>query len=82
VKAGINDWGGVAGTPDHVNPEAPGRIGRSEQATERAQAPLVERLAIYPVFVRRRAALLSRGGRNATGQGRPSLRAFNRQPAS
>lgn len=54
VAAGINDWGGVSPvTPDHVNPEAPWpHLVELEQATERAGRTLIERLAIYPSFVR------------------------------
>jgi len=54
VKAGINDWGGVSPvTPDHVNPEAPWpHLAELERATERAGRTLVERLAIYPEFLR------------------------------
>jgi FO synthase len=54
IGAGINDWGGVSPvTPDHVNPEAPWpNVDRLAEATGRAGKTLVERLAIYPPFVR------------------------------
>ena len=54
LDAGINDWGGVSPVkPDHVNPEAPWpELERLSQATEDADKTLVERLAIYPAYVR------------------------------
>ena len=54
VDAGINDWGGVSPvTPDHVNPEARWPDLRIlERATKNAGKELVERLAIYPAYVR------------------------------
>jgi FO synthase len=54
VAAGINDWGGVSPvTPDHVNPEAPWpHLRLLEAATNATGKRLVERLAIYPAFVR------------------------------
>ncbi|MGH8702417.1 MAG: 5-amino-6-(D-ribitylamino)uracil--L-tyrosine 4-hydroxyphenyl transferase CofH [Burkholderiales bacterium] len=54
VDAGINDWGGVSPvTPDHVNPEAPWpHLDVLAQATAHAGKELVERLAIYPAYVR------------------------------
>jgi FO synthase len=54
VDAGINDWGGVSPvTPDHVNPEAPWpELQALAEATEAAGKTLVERLAIYPAYVR------------------------------
>jgi FO synthase len=54
LRAGINDWGGVSPvTPDHVNPEAPWpHLADLQRATEAAGRTLVERLAIYPEFVR------------------------------
>jgi FO synthase len=66
IGAGINDWGGVSPvTPDHVNPESPWPHLR-ELAAETAAAGklLVERLTIYPEYVRSRehwldAALLA-----------------------
>ncbi len=58
VDAGINDWGGVSPvTPDHVNPEAPWpHLDALEQETAAAGKVLVERLALYPEFVRRASA--------------------------
>jgi FO synthase len=54
IEAGINDWGGVSPvTPDHVNPEAPWpHLKVLERATKAAGKELVERLAIYPSYVR------------------------------
>jgi FO synthase len=54
IDAGINDWGGVSPvTPDHVNPEAPWpHLQVLERATNAAGKELVERLAIYPAYVR------------------------------
>jgi FO synthase len=54
VVAGINDWGGVSPvTPDHVNPEAPWpQIENLRERTAAAGRTLVERLAIYPCYVR------------------------------
>src|SRR5271156_5988641 len=54
ITAGINDWGGVSPvTPDHVNPEAPWpALDRLAQRTAAAGKLLVERLAIYPAYVR------------------------------
>ena len=54
VDAGINDWGGVSPvTPDHVNPEAPWpHLGILARATKAAGKELVERLAVYPAYVR------------------------------
>jgi len=54
IDAGINDWGGVSPvTPDHVNPEAPWpHLKVLERATKAAGKELVERLALYPAYVR------------------------------
>jgi FO synthase len=54
IAAGINDWGGVSPlTPDHVNPEAPWpALATLAQRTAEAGKALVERLAIYPHYVR------------------------------
>ena len=54
VDAGINDWGGVSPvTPDHVNPEAPWpHLRILARATNAAGKELVERLAVYPAYVR------------------------------
>ncbi len=54
VGAGINDWGGVSPvTPDHVNPEARWpRLRRLESDTARAGKRLVQRLPVYPSYVR------------------------------
>ena len=61
IEAGIDDWGGVSPvTPDHVNPEAPWpHLETLERATERAGRTLVERLAVYPEFLKRQT-----GGRS------------------
>jgi FO synthase len=54
VAAGVNDWGGVSPvTPDHVNPEAPWpHIDQLRRETEITGKVLVERLAIYPSYIR------------------------------
>jgi len=54
VCAGINDWGGVSPvTADHVNPEAPWpHLDQLAEATARAGRELVERLPVYPAYVR------------------------------
>lgn len=54
LDAGINDWGGVSPvTPDHVNPEAPWpQLDQLARETAARGFVLVERLAIYPDFVR------------------------------
>jgi FO synthase len=54
IGAGLNDWGGVSPvTPDHVNPEAPWpEIKTLAAATARAGKTLVQRLTIYPPYVR------------------------------
>ncbi len=54
IRAGINDWGGVSPvTPDHVNPEASWPTLQVLAAeTEDADKTLVERLAIYPAYLK------------------------------
>jgi FO synthase len=54
LEAGINDWGGVSPlTPDHVNPEAPWpERDVLEAGTREAGYDLVERLPVYPAYVR------------------------------
>ncbi|MED5473655.1 MAG: 5-amino-6-(D-ribitylamino)uracil--L-tyrosine 4-hydroxyphenyl transferase CofH [Pseudomonadota bacterium] len=54
VKAGINDWGGVSPiTPDHVNPEAPWpHLDSLEEDTAKEGKVLVERLSIYPQYIK------------------------------
>jgi FO synthase len=54
IAAGINDWGGVSPvTPDHVNPEAPWpALATLAERTAAAGKVLVERLAIYPLYIR------------------------------
>ncbi|HEY5758027.1 MAG TPA: 5-amino-6-(D-ribitylamino)uracil--L-tyrosine 4-hydroxyphenyl transferase CofH, partial [Steroidobacter sp.] len=61
IAAGINDWGGVSPlTPDHVNPEAPWpHLDRLATETARAGCDLVERLTVYPSYVRRREEWLA-----------------------
>ncbi len=56
IAAGVNDWGGVSPlTPDHVNPEAPWpQLERLAAQTARAGCDLVERLTVYPGYVRDR----------------------------
>jgi FO synthase len=60
LGAGLNDWGGVSPvTPDHVNPESPWpHIEVLRAATEQAGKCLVERLTVYPRFVRERTRWL------------------------
>jgi len=67
VRAGINDWGGVSPvTPDHVNPEAPWpHLDQLAEASAQARRNLVERLAIYPEFVRDAGKWVSKGLRPA-----------------
>jgi len=54
IQAGINDWGGVSPlTMDYVNPEAPWpQLRHLEAVTRAAGAQLVERLAVYPEYLR------------------------------
>lgn len=54
LEAGINDWGGVSPlTPDHVNPEAPWPERQVlEYGTRSAGYELIERLPVYPAYVR------------------------------
>jgi len=54
LGAGINDWGGISPvTPDHVNPEAPWpQIEALASVAEEAGCCLVERIAVYPAYVR------------------------------
>ena len=56
VAAGVNDWGGVSPlTPDYVNPEAPWpHLDALQHETQAAGKSLVERLAIYPNFIRKK----------------------------
>ena len=67
IEAGINDWGGVSPvTPDHVNPEAPWpQLTMLEDATKSAGKDLVERLAIYPAYVRQMERWVDPGLRTA-----------------
>ena len=55
LRAGIDDWGGVSPvTPDHVNPEYAWPALDSLAATTAAAGHrLVERLTVYPEYVRR-----------------------------
>jgi FO synthase len=56
IRAGINDWGGVSPvTPDHVNPESPWpNLTRLAAETSANGKLLVERLTIYPTYIRAR----------------------------
>lgn len=67
VDAGINDWGGVSPvTPDHVNPEAPWpHLDILARATKTAGKELVERLAVYPAYVREADRWIDPGLRTA-----------------
>jgi FO synthase len=55
LSAGIDDWGGVSPvTPDHVNPEFPWpHLDALADRTAAAGHELVERLCVYPEYVRR-----------------------------
>ncbi|MGH8904560.1 MAG: bifunctional FO biosynthesis protein CofGH [Egibacteraceae bacterium] len=55
LEAGIDDWGGISPvTPDHVNPEYPWpHLDELAARTAAAGYRLVERLCIYPEYVRR-----------------------------
>jgi len=55
IASGLNDWGGISPvTPDHVNPEAPWpEIDALAVATADEGRLLIERLAIYPAYVKR-----------------------------
>jgi FO synthase len=57
IAAGINDWGGISPvTIDHVNPEAPWpQIEALRRATAAEGKILIERLPVYPRYVRRTA---------------------------
>ncbi|MEZ5137821.1 MAG: 7,8-didemethyl-8-hydroxy-5-deazariboflavin synthase CofG [Acidimicrobiales bacterium] len=51
LDAGIDDWGGVSVTADHVNPERPWpERDRLRAVTEAAGFELAPRLTIYPEF--------------------------------
>jgi FO synthase len=54
LRAGIDDWGGVSPlTPDHVNPERPWpQIEELAAQSAAAGFRLVERLTVYPRYVR------------------------------
>lgn len=54
IDAGINDWGGVSPvTPDHVNPEAPWpHLSELSSQTAKAGKTLVQRLTVYPEYIR------------------------------
>src|SRR6476469_3209843 len=54
LRAGIADWGGVSPlTPDHVNPERPWpQIEELAQRSAENGFRLVERLTVYPPYVR------------------------------
>jgi FO synthase len=60
IGAGINDWGGVSPvTPDHVNPESPWpNLADLARQTAAAGKVLVERLTLYPEYVRDRSRWL------------------------
>ncbi|HTB03171.1 MAG TPA: 5-amino-6-(D-ribitylamino)uracil--L-tyrosine 4-hydroxyphenyl transferase CofH [Bradyrhizobium sp.] len=54
VGAGLNDWGGISPvTPDHVNPEAPWpAIAELARKSADVGKLLVNRLAVYPAYLR------------------------------
>jgi len=60
LRAGIDDWGGVSPvTPDHVNPERPWpAIDELSRVSATAGFTLMERLTVYPEYVRRPDAWL------------------------
>jgi FO synthase len=62
IGAGLNDWGGISPvTPDHVNPEAPWpAVAALRSATASQGKLLVERLAIYPRYVKDAAQWLDK----------------------
>ena len=55
IGAGIDDWGGVSPvTPDHVNPERPWpQLDDLAARTAQTGHELVERLCVYPEYVRK-----------------------------
>ena len=61
VEAGLNDWGGVSPvTPDHVNPEAPWpAVEELAKRSAEMGKVLVNRLAVYPSYVRKAGAWLA-----------------------
>jgi FO synthase len=63
IEAGVNDWGGVSPvTPDHVNPESPWpHVEQLRGATAATGRILVERLTVYPRYVRERAQWIDPG---------------------
>jgi FO synthase len=67
IDAGIDDWGGVSPvTPDHVNPERPWpELDALARETTTAGKILVERLAIYPAFLRQPERWLAKALRPA-----------------
>ena len=54
IAAGLNDWGGISPvTPDHVNPEAPWpAVDELARLSAEQGKLLVNRLAVYPAYVR------------------------------
>jgi FO synthase len=70
LEAGIDDWGGISPvTIDHVNPEAPWpQIEALAEVCAAAGRPLVERLTIYPRYVRAGAAWLDAKMRAPVGK--------------
>ena len=61
IGAGLNDWGGVSPvTPDHVNPEAPWpAVEELARKSAEMGKVLVNRLAVYPAYVRDAATWLA-----------------------
>jgi FO synthase len=61
IGAGLNDWGGVSPvTPDHVNPEAPWpAVEELSRLSANMGKVLVNRLAVYPAYVRDAATWLA-----------------------
>src|SRR5262249_14226093 len=54
LRTGINDWGGISPlTPDFINPEKPWpHIERLAERTAAEGFELVERLSVYPQYVK------------------------------
>ena len=65
IGAGINDWGGVSPlTPDFVNPEAPWpHLDQLAAETAREGKRLVQRLPVYPDYLRKPDIWLDEGFR-------------------
>jgi 7,8-didemethyl-8-hydroxy-5-deazariboflavin synthase CofG subunit len=67
LRSGLNDWGGVSPvTVDFINPEAPWpTLDALRERTEAAGQRLVERLPVYPEFLREHPDFFEPSVRNA-----------------